>query len=170
MKSFTFNRLNIQSLKKSILNITMILPFLLISIFSQTVHADEDMLIICDPVLECFQKPKDPIHGSSGSGSIGYGNPNPGGDGNFGGGAPSPTPEEIKAKCLQEAEQTSLLDQASADMKHYSRLKNNCKWVAGFPTGGATTLCIEISNSLLNANNHVIAAAKSAADFKCNNP
>jgi hypothetical protein len=149
----------------------MVLPFLLISIFSQIAFAGEEevpvVIVVCDPDVECSPKANLPYIGGGGSGNFG-------GGGNGGGSGsptpPAPTPEEIKAKCLHDAEPIFLLDLAGADMKHYSRLKNNCKWVAGFPTGGATTLCIEISNSLLNANNHVIAGAKSRADFACNNP
>ena len=101
-------------------------------------------------------------------GALGGDSGNTGG-GSFGGGGGS-SAAQAKAECLQDAEQTYLLDLASADMSHYRRLKSNCKWLAGFPSGGATSLCIEMSNSLLNSNNHVIEAAKSAADFKCNNP
>ena len=70
-------------------------------------------------------------------------------------------PQITKAKCLQAADQTYLLNLASADTDHALRLGNKCIWVAGFPTGGATSLCIEMSNALLNADNHVIEAAKS---------
>ena len=67
--------LELKSIRSIFLNSTMLLFVLITSSYSSFVYADEDgenMIIICDPDLECLQKPEDPTFGG-GSGSLGSG-------------------------------------------------------------------------------------------------